>query len=1523
MRTLRQQLIQLFTQHHPEFIDRHLPARLQANLLHDALALLPHDQAVPTRFSLSIRTISHDKLHRHLLLIRCPDQAFYFDAIKAYLFQRDIQSIKEQTLIASWDSQKRQIHPPTSTGQSIMLIAIHLSATLLSDPDQLLNDIEAILLSVDQSVLDFNAMHQQLAHIGACLKDDAANDASLLEWIREDRYLLYGFESAHHQLGLMHHRRNMNRVVQYLHRDIFNLPKATKPSIEWLHLSAIQNHLYSRNHLEVLRLCWQEHGALHQAILIGHLSRSARYSNATQQSWLQKQWNEIRQQSEMVQSTFYAREIRTLYDRMPKPLLHSVSSDQWYLALKNILQINTPLQISHAHLIPNIGDVDLLLITVARKRFGPNILHHVKQNLAQLGLKVGQNTQFTDAGNFVLFALSIEKRVEQWPDALTLENAIQECIKFWKDRAKEAILACTHCIDLPRVLDDLSHVSPLYESMFPPEQFLMDIQKVDPIVQSQRSFIRLRQDGEILEVHLLSAHAMLLGRIVRMMQGFGLVCIENNVAELGQGGRKITINRIRCAFNGYQDSVMDHLKDALEAVVNGEADDDPINHLILLTPLKIGEVAILITLRNHLVQLYPQASSTALSNMLNENPEVATRLYQRFYTIHSGALPTAEDEDALNQAFAAIKNLNDDQWLRHFLILIQASLRTNGLIRQNHDPIAIKIDPSLIPGLPQPVPYREIFVHGRMMQGIHLRAGKVARGGIRFSDRPDDFRSEVHGLMATQVVKNGQILPTGAKGGFIVQHRWDDLSESASSQRGKRTVTREEILSQYQQFIRALLSLSDNLSGDQLLPPHAIYVPQEDQNDPYLVVAADKGTASFSDEANAISQTHHFWLDDAFASGGKHGYDHKAIGITARGAWVCAAHHLQSHQIDAWQAPLTVVGIGDMSGDVFGNGLLLNPHTQLIAAFNHAYIFLDPNPNQSEAFAERQRLFTQGFNWDQYNRALISHGGGVFDRGSKTIFLSHEVRQALDINADECSGEALIQAILSAPVDMLYNGGIGTYIKAACESHQEILDPANNSVRIDAEQLRCKTVCEGGNLGVTQLARLLFAAKGGLINTDAIDNAAGVHMSDREVNIKILFSATSLATMPRAERNKILKQMTHEVTEQCLAHNQMQARALSLAAYDGANHLPRLMRLYTYLNDHHYLYEKHAQCLGISHEQQLLLKPQLSMVLGCEKNRIHACLDVENFADWSCFSRRFLMDYFPKKIQRSFAAIVPNHPMASGIVHIQVCNHVINHFGLTTPFHIESLSTVPISHIVHGLLLADELLQTEKLRHFIWALPKLDDALALQTSLHQVIMQYALDLIQQFDMTLCDEVWMVARKHELKLLKQMILSQQSVASFEPLLQQGLNEEMARHYFSVEAMVPMATAVHVVAHDRVDQEDEVLSELIHLAYQSFQWLPFKQLESSLQTPLWGKDEPGHNLRREWLHRLSILKSKAIRQVLHASSKGVVWAGQRHWLVMQGILQNPARFYDEIENHRLQLIVYLTQLESLIDETVIHE
>ena len=708
------------------------------------------------------------------------------------------------------------------------------------------------------------------------------------------------------------------------------------------------------------------------------------------------------------------------------------------------------------------------------------------------------------------------------------------------------------------------------------------------------------------------------------------------------------------------------------AVFGGEAESDPFNGLVIAAGADWRDAALLRALASWLRQARAPFSPGYVAECLLRYPAIANDLLALFRTRFepdSGPRRDSREQDAqrlrarIEAGLAHVPSLDDDRIVRRLLNLMLAIVRTNFFLRDadGRPPpaIAFKMESRAIDRLPDPKPYREIFVSSPRLEGVHLRFDRIARGGIRWSDRPQDFRTEVLGLAKAQQVKNTVIVPSGAKGGFVPRQM-------------KRNATREETLAEgiaaYRLFIGTLLSLTDNIRDDVVVPP--IGVVRHDGDDPYLVVAADKGTATFSDIANEIAVSQGFWLGDAFASGGSDGYDHKRIGITARGAWECVKRHFREIDIDIQTRPFGVVGVGDMSGDVFGNAMLLSPHTHLVAAFDHRDIFLDPSPDPAVSLAERQRLFAlPRSSWQDFDKAKLSPGGGVYPRSAKAVPLSAEAQALLGVRVDALPPAELIQAILRSQTDLLWFGGIGTYVRASSETDDQVGDRANDALRIAADELRAKVVGEGANLGLTQRARIEAASRGVRLDTDFIDNSAGVNTSDQEVNIKLaLAPAVASGKLAAEDRRNLLAAMTDDVADTVLLNNYQQSLALSLAERTSRRDIQHLARLVRRLEERG-LIERKLEALpsGVEMAQrtatgQGLTRPELAVLLSWSKIALNADLLASTVPDDPA-AEPLLLEYFPVAMREPYRAEILAHRLRREIIATRITNSVVNRCG--------------------------------------------------------------------------------------------------------------------------------------------------------------------------------------------------------------------------------------------------------------------
>jgi glutamate dehydrogenase len=896
-------------------------------------------------------------------------------------------------------------------------------------------------------------------------------------------------------------------------------------------------------------------------------------------------------------------------------------------------------------------------------------------------------------------------------DEQEIDRKITDASRTWADNLRDALIARwgeekgNHFAYLYGDAFSLS-----YRETFPPDLALFDIEKLEELHEHGPvtfNTYRLIEDSEIaIRLKIYHANQLIpLSDCLPKLEHMGLKVIDHQAhsVTLNDGDRPgwvhdfcmVDATGAEISFGGLKA----RFEELCVRVWAGDIEDDGFNALVLRAGLDWRQAMILRAYGKYLRQTGMTYSQTYMHTTLAANPEITRRLVRLFEIYFDPAdfvgLTGADGraQEVLSQIEAKlgeVASFDEDRILKAFLSLIRATLRTNYYQSRaggGHKPyLSFKLNSQEINELPQPRPMVEIFVYSPRFEGVHLRGGKVARGGIRWSDRREDFRNEVLGLMKAQMVKNAVIVPVGAKGGFVPKQLPDT---------GSREDIMQEAIACYQDFIRGLLDLTDNLAGGEIKPPAEVV--RRDEDDPYLVVAADKGTASFSDIANAISAEYDFWLDDAFASGGSAGYDHKKMGITARGAWVSVQRHFREMGIDVQTTPFSVIGVGDMSGDVFGNGMLLSRCIRLLGAFDHRHVFIDPDPDPQTSFAERQRLFAlPRSSWADYNTDLISKGGGVFARTAKLISLTPQIKKLLGVSQASLTPTQLIQALLRAEADLLWIGGIGTYVKAHHESNADVGDRANDALRINGRDLRVKVVGEGGNLGFTQAGRIEFARHGGRLNTDAIDNSAGVDCSDHEVNIKILLNAVvDNGNMTRKQRDTLLRKMTDEVAGIVLQDNYLQTQALSVAEAKAATTLEvqgqfmralaaagKLDRDLEYLPGDDELAERAA-------EHQGLTRPELSVLIAYAKMTLYEQLLAGKVPD-DAYLERDLMAAFPAPLRKKYKTQLRHHRLRREIIATELANSVVNRAGPTFVYRIEEETDATPDDILRAFVVTRE-----------------------------------------------------------------------------------------------------------------------------------------------------------------------------------------------------------------------------------------
>jgi glutamate dehydrogenase len=990
---------------------------------------------------------------------------------------------------------------------------------------------------------------------------------------------------------------------------------------------------------------------------------------------------------------------RQLLETFPRNELFLGSSTELYETLVGVAQINERSMVRLFMRRDPFGKFINFVIYVPRDYFSTKVRLAIQQ---LIGNAIGSHeSQFTTyfsesilARVYLVFKLGSNVPVQV--DVATLQAGIVNITRSWEDYLHTALLeahgeevsaqllreyrdafsaAYQEQYDAPIAVEDIHSIAELLKDS-PTENDGYEYGHKQKIALSMYHS-QLGAPGAFVQFKIFHSDTTLaLSDVIPVLENLGFRVVSESTYDIKTAsGKLFWLHDFKLAhqFSNNIDlsTLKAHFMSAFAAIWHGQADSDAFNSLITTVGLGWREVVMLRAYSAYMHQTLFPFSATYMAVALVNQPEITHKLVELFRLKFD---PDLVDEKTPARIAAlradvlarldSVQNLNDDRIIRRFLVLIDNTLRTNFYqvdAQGNNKPyLSLKFSPRKLQDIPAPRPLFEIFVYSPRMEGLHLRTSKVARGGLRWSDRLQDYRTEVLGLVKAQQVKNAVIVPSGAKGGFVCKKMPPNANREQQLQEG---------IACYQWLIRGLLDLTDNLIDGSICAPKNVI--RYDEDDAYLVVAADKGTASFSDIANAISAEYNHWLGDAFASGGSQGYDHKGMGITARGAWISVQRHFREKNIDVQTEPVTVLGIGDMAGDVFGNGMLLSQAIMMVAAFNHQHIFIDPNPDPARSFIERQRLFTTPkTTWDDYDKTLISEGGGVFNRNAKSIAISAQMRTRFAIDAESLTPTELINALLKAPVDLIWNGGIGTYVKATAETHAEVGDKANDSLRVNGDELRCKVFGEGGNLGMTQRGRIEYCLNGGACNTDFIDNAGGVDCSDHEVNVKILLNEiVANGDLTQKQRNQLLVDMTDNVAQLVLHNNTRQTQAISVAHSDALQRSAEYRRFMNALQSEGRLDRKleflpsDEQLLERQTHGKSLSRPELAILISYAKAVLKDDLTATNIVD-DDYLARFIETAFPHKIAQLFPLALRNHRLRREIVATQIANDMVNTMGI-------------------------------------------------------------------------------------------------------------------------------------------------------------------------------------------------------------------------------------------------------------------
>jgi glutamate dehydrogenase len=1191
-------------------------------------------------------------------------------------------------------------------------------------PDQLAADLRHVLEDVRVAVEDQPRMTSTAAQLAAHLTPEpgAKEAARLLEWLANGHFTFLGYReySLVHApegvglravpgtgLGILRHdRKNSLQVLPAAVQA-----RAVDPTERLVMAKAnSRSTVYRANYLDYVSVkkLGADGAVTGEWRFLGLYTYAALAESVTQIPVLREKLASVLDDAALSAGSHDGKDLIEILETYPREELFEIPAAELTPIALGVLRLRERRQTRLFVRRDSYGRYMSCLVYLPRDRYTTQVRLRT-QDILRTGLRGISVDYSAILGESALARLHVVVRGEKGhplPEpspgqVAALEREIAAAVRSWaEDLAAEAARVLGEDKARALLAEYGTGISDTYKAVASASEAVKDLSTIATLRELGTEFaVQLTEDSDRWGLRIYrSAAPVTLSQILPQLQHMGLEVVDEHPYEFGGQvtHRPFWIYELglRAPAAGPSQRVGRLFEEALTALWHGQTEDDGFNALVLTAGLTWREVTLLRACARYLRQAGMRFSEEYVQRVLRSNAAITrllVRLFEsRFDPSRQGGVTERCEAitEELRGQLDEVQVLDHDRILRSYLALIDATLRTNYYQTRGAEYLVLKLDPGLVPGLVEPRPKFEIYVYSPRFEAVHLRFGRVARGGLRWSDRQEDFRTEVLGLVKAQEVKNAVIVPSGSKGGFVCKRLPDPADREAYQ---------AEVLACYQTFIGAMLDVTDNIVGSEVQPPPDLV--RRDDDDPYLVVAADKGTATFSDYANQIAARYGFWLGDAFASGGSEGYDHKGMGITARGAWESVRVHFASLGMNPDRDEFTAVGVGDMSGDVFGNGMLLSRQLKLIAAFDHRHVFVDPSPSPAQSFEERRRLFAlPRSSWADYDFSLISAGGGVWPRSAKSIPVSAQMRAALGLDAavTALSPDELISAILRAPVDLLWNGGIGTYVKATAETHADAGDRANDAVRVNGAQLRAKVVGEGGNLGLTQAARVEYSLHGGLANTDFIDNSAGVDTSDHEVNIKILLAdAIRCGALAAGDRHALLTEMTDEVAALVLRHNYRQNMTLVTARSQApsmlhvhARYLRKLVRdkrlhpEQDKLPDERDLAERRSAGIGLTN-------PELSLLLA--QTKISAGQDVlaSTLPD-DPYLRRVLSAYFPGPLRERFASLMGDHPLRREIVTTAAVNEMVDNSGTTFLFRLVEETGASVPDLTRAWLVARE-----------------------------------------------------------------------------------------------------------------------------------------------------------------------------------------------------------------------------------------
>ncbi|MDB2414420.1 NAD-glutamate dehydrogenase [Rickettsiales bacterium] len=1208
------------------------------------------------------------------------------------------------------------------------------------DIDQLHKDIVYVLGAVSNCVSDWKDILNKVSHIpmelsaatsllsvdlnakeSGRLRSHVSEITEFIEWLKANNFIFLGYVNYNFKSKNPAMTRGSELGIFKL-KDSKLEPEMPKPVFDKKNLSLLKitkankKSMVHRNvHMDYIIIPMFDDNAniIGEHRILGLFTSIVYYQSAKNIPIVRNKIAWVQKKSKFPEGGHSGKALAAILEDFPRGELFQTSKEELFETAMGTVDLAINFRVRLFVREDEFGRFVSCLIYIPRDRMSTNLRINIEKILMEDfdGTISNHYTQITES-HLARLQVIVKTNPGKIPayDVKKIEDKIAQITRLWSEDLYEELLGRLgerEAGNIYNIYENAFSVS--YKSRFSAEDAYYDIKQLNKVMATNDIAFDFYEptngEDDIFEFKVYSPQSQVtLSMIMPMLENMGLKTLDEHTYVCNpEKYKEIWIHRFRFLVTGGGRYKLRDIKSKFEIAIDkiwrGETQSDGLNKLILYASLNWRDVVLLRAYTKYFKQIGFHYGQGYIEEALASHPNLVSKIIALFYARFDPSLKKDRKNNAeqikkdIEKILSRVSNLAEDKVIRGFIDLIMATVRTNyfqedeaGNIKSY---ISLKFSPKNIQYIPKPRPYAEIFVYSPRMEGVHLRGGKVARGGLRWSDRREDFRTEILGLVKAQMTKNSVIIPVGSKGGFILKKPPVEGGREAFIQEG---------IECYKTFLRGLLDITDNIVSGNVVPPKNVV--RHDDDDPYLVVAADKGTATFSDIANSVANEYGFWLGDAFASGGSAGYDHKKMGITAKGAWISVQRHFREMGVDVQKQDFTVVGIGDMAGDVFGNGMLLSKHIRLVAAFNHMHIFLDPNPDSAVSYKERKRLFKlPRSSWMNYNPKLISKGGGIFERSAKNIKLSKEAQEALGVSKSNLTPDELIKTILLSPVDLLWNGGIGTYIKAASESNDDAGDKTNDAVRVNGNQLRVKVIGEGGNLGCTQLGRIEYAKVGGRLNTDAIDNSAGVDCSDHEVNIKIaLGEAMESGRLTLQDRNILLEKMTDTVSDLVLRDNILQTQAITIAQLRNHSMLEEQSRFMKFLEKKGLL-DREVEFLPNNDDIAMregsgngLTRPELSVLLAYSKLSVYEEVLNSDLPNDPYYINDLMM-YFPKEMHTKFAKQIDSHALRKEIIATSITNSIINRLGTSLYYRLLEETSAPTADIARAYTIIRDVYQ--------------------------------------------------------------------------------------------------------------------------------------------------------------------------------------------------------------------------------------